>query len=145
MHIIAPKPAERPFEMFFNVDAAVGHRGTASRVDVLLVQFMIRKIGPHVNKPALKARMTSVTLSGLNDDKTIDGIKAVQEHMRERMPGTIVDGRASPARGYRYGGGGWTIAVLNAGIKQHFSDVWPRLQDFPDCPGEVKEKVQDIL
>ncbi|MHC4405713.1 MAG: hypothetical protein ACYTG0_39205, partial [Planctomycetota bacterium] len=61
------------------------------------------------------------------------------------LPGTVVDGRVSPARGYKYGGGYWTIVALNAFIRKFCPKIWPRLQSFPDCPGLLKTRVPQEL
>jgi hypothetical protein len=135
--------------MFFNVDSSVGQGGVnSSREDILLVQFLVRKAGETAT-PAVsadrKARMLKVRATGTCDDDTIDGIRATQEHIRQVIPGTVVDGRVSPARGYDYGGGSWIIIFLNMQIRVKFSNVWPRLQDLADCPPQLKTRFQEVL
>jgi hypothetical protein len=90
--------------------------------------------------------MLKVQITGVSDADTIDGIRAAQEHIRQSRPGTIVDGRVSPARGYEYGGGGgWIIVFLNMQIRLRFSDIWPRLQDLVDCPPQLRMKFSQVL
>ena len=89
--------------------------------------------------------MLKVAATGRADAATIDGIKAVQETMREKYAGTIIDGRVDPAQGYRYGGAVWTIVSLNRSLRSHFPEIWPRLHDFPDCPGSLKQKIAAML
>jgi hypothetical protein len=148
MYVFAPMPRDQHSPMLFNVDAVVGNRGTNLPEDVYLVQFLLRKVGQRV--PATRGvnrtpRYLAVPLSGRCDAATIDGIRASQEDMRETMPGTVVDGRISPARSLYYGGGVWTIVALNGFIRAHCPEAWPRLQDFDDCPGPLKEAVKRSL
>ncbi|HVK09602.1 MAG TPA: hypothetical protein VM597_12565 [Gemmataceae bacterium] len=151
MHILSPQPRIAELSMFFNVDTSVGEGGSnASPEDILLVQFLVRKVGETVPPGAgvtldRKARMMRVPQTGVKDPLTADGIRAVQESMRDKVPSTKVDGRVSVARGYKYGGGAFTIVSLNATVRAHFPRVWPRLQDFPDCPGLLRMRVQDVL
>src|SRR5438105_13615804 len=110
MHVLAPQPRKFDIPLFFNIDSSVGQGGANSRIeDILLVQFLVRKAAETASatlSPERKARMLKVKTNGIVDDDTIDGIRAAQEHIRQGRPGTIVDGRASPARGYEYGSGG---------------------------------------
>jgi hypothetical protein len=150
MHVLAPRPPKPDIPIFFNVDSTVGQGGANSNIeDILLVQFLVRKTAETAS-PTLsadrKARMLKVPTTGVCDDATIDGIKAAQEHIRQGIPGTVVDGRVSPARGYDYGGGGsWIVVFLNMQMRIRFSSVWPRLQDLDDCPAQLKTKFQAVL
>ena len=146
MHLLMPKPSNTFVPIFFNVDAAVGNQGANATEDVLLVQFLLRKsAGAAGLSASRKTRLLKVKVNGTCDADTIDGIKAAQEHMREKEPGTVVDGRVSRAHGYDYGGGFWTIATLNRNVRRDFSNVWPRLQDFSDCPASLKTRVAELL
>ena len=89
--------------------------------------------------------MLKVPISGSCDAATIDGIRAWQEGRKQDLPGTVVDGRVSPARGYFYGSGEWTIVDLNTVFRLHFKGIWPRLQDHPNCPGLLKMRVPQVL
>jgi peptidoglycan hydrolase-like protein with peptidoglycan-binding domain len=136
--------------MFFNVDSSVGNNGTNSnRADILLVQFLIRKLSVLAASnlsPDQRARMGRVTVDGMSGPITIDGIRAVQERMREKQPGTVVDGRVSGARGrHQYGAGVWTIVSLNSSLRKRIPSVWPRLQDLPDCPAALKIEIQKCM
>lgn len=150
MQLFTPHPPRPELPIFFNVDSSVGQGGdNSNRDDILLVQFLIRKAGETAS-PTLsaerKARMLKVQATGIIDDDTIDGIRATQEHIRQSKPGTIVDARVSPARGYDYGGGGsWIIMFLNLQMRIAFPRVWPRLQDLGDCPAELKPRLQQVL
>jgi hypothetical protein len=135
--------------MLFNVEASVGKFGQNSKPDdVLLVQFLLRKcaeISEVAVNPARKARLLQVPTTGFCEENTIDGIRAIQEQMKEKNPGTVVDGRISRAQGYIYGGGAWTIVTLNASIRREFPNIWPRLQDFGDCPAPLAERIRAIM
>ena len=137
--------------IFFNVSQSVGRNGQNSNPeDILLVQFLLKKMAETAPPSSAAARerkaiMRKVPLSGNIDQATIDGIIAVQESMKVTLPKTIVDGRVSVAKDYLYGGGYWSIVALNGFVRRHNARVWPRLQDFSDCPGLLKSKVQMML
>jgi hypothetical protein len=151
MHVLAPRPCIPELTMFFNVDTSVGQGGVnTSPEDILLVQFLVRKVGDTTGigsgvTPERKARMSLVVPTGAIDPVTIDGIRAVQESMREVVAGTKVDGRVSVARNFAYGSGSDTIVSLNATVRKHFPRIWPRLHDFPDCPALLKVRVPEVL
>lgn len=151
MHIVAPRPADPNLPIFFNLDTTVGDHGTnSSQEDILLVQFLIRQLAEKLpahtpSGEAKRQRMLKVQMSGMCDDPTIDGIRAWQEARKDNVPGTIVDGRASQARGYFYGGGEWTIVDLNTIFRKTFRDLWPRLDNHPNCPPLLKTRVQQVL
>lgn len=141
MHILAPKPPEHNFQMFFNVDQSVGQNAVnANPDDIMLVQFLIKRLGERlpVVSPGghlRKARAMKVPLTGFCCPATIDGIKAWQEGW-----GAAVDGRVSSARGYRYGSGVWTIVSLNATFRKHFPEAWPMLRNAPPpLSGKIKQ------
>ena len=146
MHVFAPKPAQDDFQMFFNVDQSVGQNGSNTNSDdILLVQFFIKTLGNQLPPTTpegrrRKERAMNVPLTGRVDAATIDGIRAFQE-----ITTGTPDGRVSVARGYSYGAGYWTIAELNASIRDHFRRVWPRLQDIPGCPNAIASRVSKIL
>src|SRR4051812_40527622 len=92
MHVMAPRPSDPSIPIFFNVDASVGEKGSNSSVeDILLVQFLTRRAGkaagPTVS-PDRRERMLNVAPTGVCDRETIDGIRAVQETMKQRIPST---------------------------------------------------------
>jgi len=89
--------------------------------------------------------MKRVPQTGQIDQATIDGIIAFQSARKREHPGTIVDGRVSPASHYRYGGDLFTIVAMNGYIRKFAPQVWPRLNDFSDCPGMLKAKIPQIL
>ena len=145
-------PTDPNVSVFFNVSQSVGRNGqNSNREDILLVQFLLRKIAATINPPPTQAgrdrlkRVQQVPLSGNMDQTTIDGITALQENMKVKMPATVVDGRISVAKGYLYGGGYWSIVALNAYVRKHNDKIWPRLQDFSDCPGLLKAKIKQML
>ncbi len=150
MYLLSPRPPQRELGVFFNVDSSVGHMGSNSnRTDILLVQFLIRKLSVIAAanlSPNQVARMGRVSVDGMSGPITIDGIRAVQEKMREKYPRTVVDGRVSSARpAGRYGGGIWTIVTLNTSVRSRIPSVWPRLQDVPDCPPTLKLEFQKCM
>ncbi len=149
MHVLAPQPRNELVPIFFNVDSSVGHNAqNSSPADIMLVQFMIRKSAERDTagiRPDRKQRMMRVTPDGRCGPITIDGIRAVQEVMKEKHPGTTVDGRVSKARGLEYGGGFWTIVSLSAAVRRRFPESWPRIQDLGGCPGLLKMEATKSL
>jgi len=133
--------------LVFNVESSVGFNGQNSNgEDKVLVQFLLRRCAdsPKLN-PARRARM-KIRVDGMVGPATIDAIKAAQEHMRERNPNTVVDGRVSRARGVTYATeAAWTIVTLNNVVRHNFPGQWPRLQDIAECPGQVRSKVPNLL
>jgi len=133
--------------IFFNVSNHVGHGRTNSLEDVQLVQLMIRKIAQKpLSNTNLRNRMMKVPLNGKCDKDTVDAIRAIQEHVRTKSPGTIVDGWISPAgNSYLYGAGQYTIIELNSSVRKRYPNIWPRLQDFPECSGRLRSKIPEML
>ena len=150
MYLMSPRPAQPEVGVFFNLDSSVGNYGSNSnRNDILLVQFLIRKLSVVAASnlsPDQRTRMGRVAVDGRSGPITIDGIRAVQEKMREKYPGTVVDGRVSSAgQTGRYGGGTWTIVTLNSSLRKRIPAVWPRLQDLPDCPAALRMEIQKCM
>ena len=150
MYLMTVRPAQPEVKVFFNLDSSVGNNGTNSnRTDILLVQFLIRKLSVVAASnlsPDQRTRMGRVAVDGRSGPITIDGIRAAQERMRVKYPATVVDGRVSSAgQTGRYGGGVWTIVVLNNSLRRRTQSVWPRLQDLPDCPPALKIAIQECM
>jgi hypothetical protein len=150
MYLMSPRPPQPEVGVFFNLDSSVGYNGTNSKkTDILLVQFLIKKLSVLAASnlsPDQKSRMGRVTVDGRSGPITIDGIRAVQERMRQKHPATVVDGRVSCARPTgQYGGGIWTIVTLNSSLRKRIPSVWPRLQDIPDCPPSLKTEIQKCM
>jgi len=145
------KPTDPAITGIFNVETSVGRNGkNSSSEDILLVQFLLRTVGERVPAATAQAAHTNevlrqVPLSGTMDQRTIDGIVAQQQAMKRAMPATVVDGHISPASNYRYGSGYFTIVALNAFLRRNLPQVWPRLQDLPNCPAALKVKFAQVL
>jgi len=131
--------------LVFNVDSHVGPGCPNNIEDVLLVQFMLVELGGITIDANLKKKLLKVPKSGICDDATNDGIRAVQEAVHNGVAASIVDGIVSPAKGALYGGAAWTIVVLNTNVREANPGTWPRLQDFTGCPALLKPKVQALL
>jgi hypothetical protein len=150
MHVLAPQPADPKLPLFFNVDESVGNMGVNNPEDVLLVQFMMRTVAEmtpaqNAEGASRRERMLLMPVSDYCDEATMDGIRAWQEGRKDTIPGTVVDGRVSPARGYFYGGGEWTIVDVNVFFRKLFPNVWPRLQDVPNCPPALQARAPQVL
>lgn len=147
MHVLAPRPSNPQIPMYLNVDTKVQKGAAASVEDVLLVQFLLRKIGDSAlpMDTDKKEAMRNVDPTGVCDDDTVNGITAFQRTIQQKLPGTIVDGKVSSAHGYSYGRGVYTIVHLQVTLRRLFPKVWPRLQDFPDCPPVLKKRIAEVL
>lgn len=152
MHIMAPKPADPKIPIFFNVDGSVGHMGeNSSTEDILLVQYFLHTVASLTPSSsaageARRLRILATPVTGFCDEATIDGIRAWQEGRKTTMPGTVVDGKVSHARAYFYGAAGfWTIVDLNLMFKKLFPNVWPRIQDAPECPALLQAAAAKAL
>jgi len=147
-HLLAPKPAEIQLPVFYNVDGVVGARpATNNREDVLLVQFAFYLVGQNpttISRDVAEAAR-AVTVDGVVDPITINAITTLQRAAKRRagFPSKVVDGRVSPARGgYRYGSDVWTIANLNNLMQNLYVNIWPRIDNIPGCPPELKAMVK---
>jgi len=132
--------------MFFNVDSVVGDnrlgRVQNSPEDVLLVQFFL-KAAP-VDDPELRREVERIKVNGRMDTATGNSISLFQSliNKKNNLPGKVVDGRVSPARGYKYGAGAqYTIVNLNLGTRHQHKSIWPRIDKINRlaCPQNLKE------
>ncbi len=130
--------------MFFNVDTSVGRGGANSdRNDILLVQFLLKTLSTNVTTPAgqsVRAILAATPQTGSVDPLTIRSIEAYQG-----AKNSPVDGRVSSARGYSYGAHDYTIVLLNFNVREDHLRVWPRLDQIPNCPGELRQLLPQIL
>jgi len=104
-HLLAPQPSHPSMPVFFNVDGVVGAAPAQNeREDVLLVQFILRVIAKSPDAMTEPQLQGAVRVTGMIDPATINAIRALQTGFKKEMPGQVVDGRVSPARGgYTYG------------------------------------------
>jgi hypothetical protein len=149
-HILAPKPADPALPVVFNVDGVVGAAPAMNLIeDVFLVQFAFNMIGEFpgsATPPDVVQASQLVVVNGIVDDETIAAIQTMQESMKKtESAAQVVDGRVSPARGYRYGAPVWTIIRLNNALQNRSRGFWPRIDKIPSCPGQLKEMVARVL
>jgi hypothetical protein len=147
---MAPKPPGFDLPTFFNVDGVVGAAPAQNtREDVLLIQFAFKVMADTPlaeSNSGVLAAARQVKLTGVADAATVAAIRSLQADQKTVNPGTVVDGRVSPAKsGYAYGGGLWTIINLNNSIQHRHLDVWPRIDKVPSCPPELKDMVKRVL
>lgn len=130
-------------QIFFNVSQAVGQGKSNLTEDVLLVQYFFRRMAASnvpTGPPELNAKMAAVQVTGVFDDLTKAAILEFQ-----KRAGWTVDGIISPGKGGSYGYGVYTIWNMNSVVRGTIRNIWPRIQDLPDCPGVVKAKAQAIV
>jgi hypothetical protein len=149
-YLYAPRPCDPDVPAFFNVHGVVGAAPAQnSREDVLLVQFAMNLLSSRpmeTSSPTVLAAVKAVRMTGTIDAETVAAIRALQENLKARHPGQIVDGRVSPAKGgISYGTALWTVCHLNVTIQRRFKDIWPRIDKIPGCPGEIQQMVRREL
>jgi len=149
-HLSAPKPPHPELPVLYNLDGVVGASpATNSREDVMFVQFAFKVIAdsprPTTSPDVLKAAKT-VRVTGRMDNNTITAIRTLQANSKKATGNfsKVVDGRVSPVRGgYSYGGGAlWTICNLNNSLQDRYWKFWPRIDNIPGCPQELKTMVK---
>jgi peptidoglycan hydrolase-like protein with peptidoglycan-binding domain len=129
--------------LFFNVNSHVGRNRANSWDDVMIVQYLLQKLGKAgvpIDMPELAAQFAAITPSGDFDDDTEAAIRAFQQ----RFGAMAVDGVVSPAHNVTFQGAHYTIWLLNFLTRDQFPN-WPRLQDAADCPSRLKSMVKAIL
>ncbi len=130
VHVLAPKPAIPALPIFFNVDVAVGRNApNTSTDDILLVQYFLSLIGKHPRPGSTLTSLAAIPVTGRMNPETIAGLEAVQT-----LAGVTPDGRASVAKGYKFGANFYTIVNLNFSVRTRFRAQWPNLEEMPDCP-----------
>ena len=136
VHIVGQKPndAKKNF-MFFNVDKPVGAGAPAAkREDILLVQFFLMLLN-----------FRSAAPDGLNNQTTIDQIRAYQSSSIPSTFGVVADGRVSVATGFRHSGGTspYTIVMLNSQIRPR--PQWPLVHNIAGCPAELSIALRQLF
>ncbi|BCW88880.1 hypothetical protein sos41_20250 [Alphaproteobacteria bacterium SO-S41] len=140
VHVMAPKPRQPGFPIFFNVDTSVGRGGQNSNPDdVMLVQYFLSLIGKQPS-PKTPPSLAAVKPTGKIDPITIQAIEDFQ-----RADGIQPDGRVSVAQGYRYGSHYYTIATLGFNVQDRFKMLWPNVDKMPGCPPLLKGAVRTSL
>ena len=141
--LFIPDRVDSDLPVFYNVDAVVGAApATNQPEDVLLVQFLQRLLKERPTNPETRTFFATMPLTGIVDQQTIAGIVKIQTNVKDKgFPGIIVDGRASPAKGYRYGAALYTIVMLNEVVQQEHYDLWPRLDRMPEAPPRITHLV----
>lgn len=132
---------QRELPGFYNVGGVVGAPPALNDAeDVFLVQYLFNLLGRDPTDPN-SATWKTVLVTGVIDSLTINAIVRFQQRRQKFLPGTIVDGRVSPAKGYAYGPSFYTIALMNEFVQRDFYEQWPRLDRMPACPVKVKDMV----
>jgi hypothetical protein len=143
MELGITKLGGKAHNVFFNVEAPVGPMCPNRLEDVMLVQYLFRKIGQaHIpaDQPELAKKFAAQMPSGKFDMSTAECILGFQKYF-----GGIADGRISVARGAAYGNGTYTIWKMNFWVRSSFNRVSPRIHDFPDCPPLLKSMIPVLL
>lgn len=143
MDIALARMGGKNMGVFFNVEHPVGPNCPNVPEDVMLVQYLLRKLGQAMfpgDDPGLQARFSAVQATGDFDAATADSILRFQKRFT-----AVADGRVSPAKGISFGKGLYTIYELNYWMKDMYHGIWPRLQDLKDCPSYISMMMEFLL
>lgn len=119
------KAPQNGMEEFLNVGAKVGVDPDCPnrQADVRAIQQLLSII---INgTPGVKLGVPAPT--GEFDAITGFHIFNIQNFVKKKKPGTVVDGCVSPARGISYGGGIYSILNLNAMAHHKDKAQWARI------------------
>ena len=130
--------------VYFNVNFPVGPKCMNQSDDVMLVQYFLQKLGKGGNptdQPEMAKKYASIEPNGIFDSLTAECIRSFQG----RFGTSVQDGIVSPARNASMTGFKYTIWMLNFLVRLQFPKTWPRVQDAPDCPPNLKTMAEAIL
>lgn len=121
---------------FYNVNMAVGKSAPNRKDDVMLVQYMLKRI---YEKPVYKNRTLSkqqgvMVVDGLCGPITMQWIGRFQLDNRSYAGRGVVDRRVDRAEGvFNY-----TIYDINDAFSTHYLEIWENMPVHPDVPSEVR-------
>ena len=130
-------------EDYAMVTMAVGKNAPNKRDDVLLVQYLLKRI---YEKPVYKNGCLSrprgvMVVDGYVGAITLDWIKTFQLDMRTWGYSVLVDGRVDPSTGGQdstISNTTYTIFGLGDAFKTHYPEIHANYVNHPDVPAEVR-------
>ncbi len=130
-----PKP-------FYNVTMAVGTNASNRRDDVLLVQYMLKRVyeKPTYTRGRLSTQQGQMIVDGLCGPTTIRWIGQFQLDIQRFGANVLVDRRIDRALGGSgsISGTEYTIHLLNDAFRKHYPDIYQQMTTHSDVPVEVR-------
>jgi len=134
--------------LFYNVDAAVGKGSPNQRLDVLLVQYLLKE------NMRLKT-FSYIPSTAVDHDAQITGLwnqtwdvylLNYQNDLKQRGKPVVRDGRVDPVTGGRVYGpihnSIYTILWLNMGYLESRPADFSKIAEAGDCPGELRPRIK---
>jgi hypothetical protein len=122
----------------YNVSMAVGKNAPNRKDDVMLVQYMLKRIyeKPVYKKGTFSKQQTVMVVDGLCGPITIQWITRFQLDCRDTFGGHggVVDGRVDRSSASTT----YTIDYINDAFRLHYSEIWENMPVHPDVPAEVR-------
>jgi hypothetical protein len=128
---------------FYNVDMAVGPNAPNRRDDVLLVQYMLKRVyeRPVYKKLTLSPQQGTMSVDGISGPITARWIRHFQSDVRTAGGSVVVDGRidrALPGGAASISGTEYTIFWLNDAFRGHYPEIFNNMPVHPDVPADLK-------
>ncbi len=127
---------------FYNVSMAVGLNAPNQRDDVMLVQYMLKRVyeKPVYPKFTLSQQRGEMTVDGICGPVTARWIGHFQTDVRTTGANVLVDWRIDRALAgmASISGTEYTIHLLNDAFRAHYPDIYENMQGDPDVPPEVR-------
>jgi hypothetical protein len=121
----------------YNVSMAVGRNAPNRKDDVMLVQYMLKRIyeKPVYKKGTFSKQQTVMVVDGLCGPITIQWITRFQLDCRNGFGHSIaVDGRVDRSSELTK----YTIDYINHAFVSHYPEIWENMSVHPDVPAEVR-------
>ncbi|MBL8178327.1 MAG: hypothetical protein JNK48_26865 [Bryobacterales bacterium] len=122
----------------YNVDASVGKHGVNQSVDVMLVQYMLSRIGKSQGLP-LQPPKTPIVPDGRPGPTLEEWILWFQKAVRQTGNQVVVDGRIDPIPGDPYSSA-HTMMHLNVTFRRRFRKEHDSLESDPMAPEPIRAK-----
>ena len=120
---------------FYYVNMAVGKNAPNRKDDVMLVQYMLKRIyeKPVYERGTLSTQQSVMVVDGLLGPITIQWIVRFQMDTRRLGMSCAVDGRVD-----RASLGPYTITHINYAFKRHYPEIHEKMPVHPDVPPEIR-------
>jgi len=121
----------------YNVNMAVGKNAPNRKDDVMLVQYMLKRIyeKPVYERAALSKPQSVMVVDGFLGPITIQWITRFQLDARDRFGfRVVIDGRVDRSTATTT----YTIDHINNAFKGHYPEIHEKMPVHPDVPAEVR-------
>jgi len=127
---------------FYNVSMGVGPNAHNRRDDVLLVQYMLKRVyeKPSYPKIQLTKQQGPMIVDGICGPITARWIRHFQDDLRNAGAKVLADGRIDKALAgmASISGTEYTIHLLNDAFRGHYADIYEKMPVHPDVPAELR-------